>query len=188
MSCKRIIFVLQHSFMEKFKKCPASKDYEVGNMGTVNGLKRKNIGSVVDGFKQVYISGKFHHVHKLMWEAFESKIPEGGEIRHKDGNKLNNILENLELVVDSEVVLPTIKKEPQDIKDFGKETRFKMGEKKIGSKNPMFKGWYVVNGIEYENTASASEATGIHPKKIYRDCKAEKNNCKFREIESHSDN
>lgn len=41
-------------------------------------------------------------VHLVVWEAFNWKIPEWLEIDHKDCNKLNNALWNLELVTHQE--------------------------------------------------------------------------------------
>jgi hypothetical protein len=37
-------------------------------------------------------------VHRIVWEAFNNVIPEGMEINHKDLNRSNNKLENLEIV------------------------------------------------------------------------------------------
>jgi hypothetical protein len=37
-------------------------------------------------------------LHRVLWEKEYGKIPDKMEINHKDGNKLNNDLDNLELV------------------------------------------------------------------------------------------
>jgi len=37
-------------------------------------------------------------VHRVIWEETYGKIPIGYEIHHKDGNKQNNEIENLQLV------------------------------------------------------------------------------------------
>src|SRR5215831_3363679 len=42
------------------------------------------------------------YVHRLVWEAFKGPIPSGREINHRDGNRTNNRLRNLELVSRSE--------------------------------------------------------------------------------------
>lgn len=36
------------------------------------------------------------YVHRLVWEYFHGPIPKGYIIRHRDGNKLNNEIDNLE--------------------------------------------------------------------------------------------
>jgi hypothetical protein len=50
-----------------------------------------------------------------MWETFVGEIPKGQEIHHKDHNKLNNSLDNLELVTHRENILKYLqyKKEQQ---------------------------------------------------------------------------
>lgn len=43
--------------------------------------------------------------HRLIWEAFNGPIPNGMQINHKDGDKLNNRLSNLEVCTPSENTL-----------------------------------------------------------------------------------
>lgn len=52
---------------------------------------------------------KTFYVHRLVWETFKGKIPKGYEINHKDHNKANNDLSNLELVTHSENVKKAVK-------------------------------------------------------------------------------
>ena len=47
------------------------------------------------------------YVHRLMWEAHKGKVPEKYHINHKDGNKLNNVLDNLECITQKEHALHT---------------------------------------------------------------------------------
>ena len=58
------------------------------------------------GYIQVAISkkGKWYNclAHRVVWIYFNGEIPDGLEINHKDGIKINNRLENLELVTRSE--------------------------------------------------------------------------------------
>lgn len=42
------------------------------------------------------------YVHRLVWETFNGRIPEGYEINHIDHDKSNNSLDNLELVTHSQ--------------------------------------------------------------------------------------
>lgn len=48
-------------------------------------------------YKKVKINGKCYQEHNLIWEEAYGPIPEGSEVHHKDGDKANNALENLEL-------------------------------------------------------------------------------------------
>lgn len=45
------------------------------------------------------INGKImrYSVHRLIWQYYNGKIPEGMEINHIDGNKRNNEIKNLEI-------------------------------------------------------------------------------------------
>ena len=40
---------------------------------------------------------KTHYVHRIVYEAFNGKIPEGYEINHIDEDKCNNSISNLEI-------------------------------------------------------------------------------------------
>jgi hypothetical protein len=52
----------------------------------------------------LYKNGKKYHkrVHKLVFEAYNGKIYDKMQINHKDGNKLNNSITNLELATNAE--------------------------------------------------------------------------------------
>ena len=38
-------------------------------------------------------------IHNAVWETFRGRIPEGYKVSHIDGNKRNNRLDNLKLVL-----------------------------------------------------------------------------------------
>ena len=65
-------------------------------------LKRKE----GNDYKQVYLfkEGKRYkrYVHRLVYENFVSDIPHNLQINHKDLNKFNNDINNLELVTQKE--------------------------------------------------------------------------------------
>jgi hypothetical protein len=42
--------------------------------------------------------GKVLYVHRMEWERVNGPIPEGHLIHHRDGNRLNNDISNLECV------------------------------------------------------------------------------------------
>lgn len=51
-----------------------------------------------NGYPTVWINGKNALVHRLVWEDVHGEIPDGMEIHHKDHNKQNYSIENLELL------------------------------------------------------------------------------------------
>lgn len=61
-----------------------------------NGVGYLNIKLKKDGYR------KHYYVHRLVWETFNGVVPQGYEINHKDHNKYNNELSNLEIVTHSE--------------------------------------------------------------------------------------
>lgn len=90
--------------------------YEVSNWGRVRSLNYNHTGKVKvlkqcknkDGYLLVDLckDGKRKNcrVHRLVWETFVGKIPEGYELDHRDGDKTNNRLENLKCVTHEENV------------------------------------------------------------------------------------
>jgi hypothetical protein len=94
---------------EIWKNHPSYNNYAVSNIGRVkNNLnnnilkKRKN----KDGYLHaVLYKGGLPYtckVHRLVLETFVGPCPEGHECNHKEGNKENNELENLEWVTKSQ--------------------------------------------------------------------------------------
>lgn len=60
----------------------------------------------VRGYRLVWLYGdgsrKLRSVHRVLWEAFNGEIPDGLQVNHRNGDKLDNRLENLELVTPAE--------------------------------------------------------------------------------------
>ena len=54
------------------------------------------------GYLRIGGLGSEKSVHRLVVKAFISDIPDGMEVNHKDGNKQNNKVENLEIVTHKE--------------------------------------------------------------------------------------
>ena len=52
--------------------------------------------------KQGYITCKSCLLHRIIWETFVGEIPDGYELDHKDNNRSNNALNNLQLVTHKE--------------------------------------------------------------------------------------
>ena len=56
------------------------------------------VGYLNDGYIQIQASKNYRGklLHRLIYEEYNGKIPHGYQIHHKDCNKLNNSIDNLE--------------------------------------------------------------------------------------------
>lgn len=86
--------------------------YQVSNMGRVRSIERRlNDGRIYggrileqkqvrNGYMQVHVSkdnkGKYLSVHRLVARAFVPGFVEGADVNHKDEDKTNNRVDNLE--------------------------------------------------------------------------------------------
>lgn len=113
-----------NKFMEIWKKPWPESNYEVSNYGNVRRELGKVVNNTMGGFRKVggknlsqktkkngykevsiYLTpsvGKMFYVHRLVAMAFIGELPDECEVNHKDGNKANNNLQNLEIVTPSE--------------------------------------------------------------------------------------
>ena len=58
-------------------------------------------GSVTDkGYRRLYCKTqkRFRMEHRVVWETHNGPVPNGYDIHHKDEDKLNNNINNLQLV------------------------------------------------------------------------------------------
>ena len=84
---------------------PGYPNYLVSRRGEVRSLVRNRLLSQVEGERgymlvNLYSNGRPKHflVHRLVAAAFLGPIPPGHQVNHKDADKTNNHLENLEIV------------------------------------------------------------------------------------------
>jgi predicted XRE-type DNA-binding protein len=80
--------------------------YQVSNHGKIRNIKKGYFGRFLKGSidKDGYITvglrkegkGKYNKVHRLVLTVFDRPPKPGEECNHKDGNKSNNFIENIE--------------------------------------------------------------------------------------------
>ncbi len=87
--------------------------YQISNLGRVKSLLfgRERILKTrysLEGYAVIKLTkkdkGKTYHIHKLLAQAFIPNPEHKPQVNHKDGNKMNNCLDNLEWVTNSENV------------------------------------------------------------------------------------
>lgn len=97
--------------MEQWKTIDEMPNYEVSNLGSVRRIKTGNLLSQQNsnGYRTVTLwncgKEKRLYVHRLVAIAFLDRCESKTEINHKDGNRANNCLDNLEWVTPSENIL-----------------------------------------------------------------------------------
>ena len=82
-----------------WKKVKEFNNYEINEIGQIRNLKSLKILSQSissKGYYQVNIANKSRRVHRLLAITFIDNPLNLETVNHKDGNKLNNSLENLE--------------------------------------------------------------------------------------------
>lgn len=82
---------------EIWKGVKDHKGYEVSSLGQVR--KDGRIVKQTDhvGYRKIFIKNESYRVHRLVAQAFIGNV-EGMQINHKDFNRSNNRLENLEIL------------------------------------------------------------------------------------------
>lgn len=65
--------------------------------------KKGRTGTITkNGYKAIRLNGVIKYEHRLIWEQAYGEIPKGYQIHHINHNKLDNRLENLEMISNSD--------------------------------------------------------------------------------------
>lgn len=100
-----------YKYNEKYYVSKTGKilsSYEKGKQGktNVNNLHELKYGIDKYGYKRVVLSNcgkkEYLHIHTIMMRQFVGDMPKNMVINHKDGNKQNNSIDNLEFVTPRE--------------------------------------------------------------------------------------
>ena len=144
--------------MEEWRPIECATNYEVSSLGKVRNKKTKNILSGTVNNKgyiryDLSINGKrkAKSGHRLVAEAFIAKVNGKTIINHKDGNKTNNNVDNLEWCNNKE----------NSVHAF-----VKLGNEPVNKKAVRC----IETGVEYKSCREAARATGISNSLINRCC------------------
>lgn len=155
--------------------------YKVSNLGRVYSYPRYrtkggySVGTCCNGYlsftlcktKDVHIR---QYIHILVWEAFKGSIPEHYVVHHKDHNKHNNNIDNLELLSDTE------HKRMHSTEDY--ESKREKIAKGITEKKSIPVVQYTLDGqfvAEYKSATEAEKIVGLKQSYICRVCKGQRN-------------
>lgn len=141
--------------------------YKISNYGNVKSLKNSIILKPAKnhrGYLHVALyknnKTKAHRIHRLVAQAFISNPENKPQVNHKDGNKLNNCVDNLEWVTNGE----------------NQKHAFKLGlQTNKGSNNPRSRkiNQYNLNGDlikTWNSIYDITKALGIKRSSIWRCC------------------
>ncbi|HEY1062734.1 MAG TPA: HNH endonuclease signature motif containing protein [Daejeonella sp.] len=145
---------------ERFKVYPHNCNYLVGHRGTIFSLAyMKQIGTVsMYGYICVMVDGHWIGAHRMVWMTWKDPVIEPGlEINHIDGVKTNNALGNLEKVTRSENL---------------RHAREVLDSLTKGESHWRWKGYWVVNDVQYTTANEAAKATGLASQTIRKRCLA----------------
>ena len=89
---------------QEFRPHPLLVNYEASRDGIVRNRRRKKpVGNVTNsGYLQFTVGKKRYYNHRAVYEAFNGPIKDGCVIDHIDSDPLNNRLENLQSISQSE--------------------------------------------------------------------------------------
>lgn len=146
--------------------------YQISNTGRLKSMKKDADGYILSnvnkkgGYFSVVLSDsirkrkRYVRIHILVAEAFIGKREKGIQVHHKDGNKQNNKVTNLEYVYPVEHYQETLSKNPQIVTGMVHYNKY-VRPKPIQQFD--LHGKYIA---EYSNAIEASLCTGVCKRNI----------------------
>lgn len=141
--------------------------YQVSNFGRIKSFKKTDGGYILSNqnangdYLRIVLTHKSTNmrksigIHVLVAEHFIGERPKGFHVHHKDGNKQNNLVSNLEYIHPKEHRKETEKTHPQIITGI---VNYNKKEKPVPIRQYTKDGDYIA---EYANSEIASRITGI---------------------------
>ena len=152
---------------EIWKDIPDLKGYQASNLGRIKSLRNNLILSQINngnGYLYVTISNKNkrknYYVHRLVAKTFIKNFDETKVVNHKDYNKKNNCIDNLENVSQKENIRYSIKNRPKYL-IFKTNT----GEHHISKRGNIYR--VTISKKEYSGCRTLKEAINLRDKLLY---------------------
>lgn len=145
--------------------------YQISNLGRLKSFHRnKTVGEIlsIKNSKGWYLTIPLRgngvrrtvRIHQLVAETFIGEIPKGYHVHHKDGNKQNNKVTNLEIIHPKQHNLETMKQYPDYCKGMNEYNKY---QRPRHIQQFDLEGHFIA---EYANSKIASELTGVCSRNI----------------------
>lgn len=118
-----------------------------------------------NGYPTIFINGKNVLLHRYIWEKLNGKIPDGFQIHHKNRNRMDYSIDNLELIEISEHHRKHALENNLGISNKGKSKNHISGF--CGEKHPIIAS-NDVEVIMFESISDAMKTLGVSSGSIYR--------------------
>lgn len=178
--------------------------YQISNLGRIKSFKRMDDGYILSNQNAagdylrvvlndtVSMKRRSVAIHILVVEHFIGEIPKGFHVHHKDGNKQNNRVDNLEMLTPKEHAIETIKHNPHILDGmiaynkgrFIDDGRKRYQRNRFSTKRKFQKGRILQYTLdenlvgEYNNAMDAYRKTGVCQRNILQVANKEPYNSK----------
>lgn len=171
---EKIYYDVEGEGEEIWKDIEEHPGYKISNFGNILNVKKmKKLKPCVNssGYKKIVLHGTNVYIHRLVAETFIPNPCSLPEVNHKDGNKWNNTVENLEWVNKSENALHAFQKGLRTIDGYTRyrvaKTSHKFSSIDIKNIHDLFEEGFTKTQIAHLYNCSDSVICNILNKKTY---------------------